>query len=111
MDAANENNEFETDLLALVPQVRAFCRSLCRNPSDGEDLAQETVVKALAARASFTPGTNLKAWLFMIARNQFYSIKRRAWRSTPLDPEVAERTLVAPSGANANLELDELRRA
>ena len=40
-------------------------------------------------------GTNMKAWTFMILRNQFYSDKRRSWRQTQLDPEAAERTLVA----------------
>lgn len=47
----------------------------------------------------------------MILRNQFYSLKRRSWRSRPLDPEVAERTLIFTSNPTARLELDELRRA
>jgi RNA polymerase sigma-70 factor (ECF subfamily) len=53
----------------------------------------------------------MKAWTFMILRNQFYSDKRRSWRSSQLDPEVAERTLVAVTSGTASLELDELRRA
>jgi RNA polymerase sigma-70 factor (ECF subfamily) len=56
-------------------------------------------------------GTNMKAWTFMILRNQFYSDKRRSWRSSSLDPETAERTLVAVTSATGGLELDELRRA
>jgi RNA polymerase sigma-70 factor (ECF subfamily) len=47
----------------------------------------------------------------MILRNQFYSEKRRSWRASPLDPDVAERTLVAVTSPSAGLELDELRRA
>jgi RNA polymerase sigma-70 factor (ECF subfamily) len=53
----------------------------------------------------------MKAWTFMILRNQFYSDKRRSWRSSQLDPEVAERTLEAASNPIASLELDEVRRA
>ncbi len=53
----------------------------------------------------------MKAWTFTILRNQFYSNKRRDWRSTPLDPEMAERTLVAVTNPTGGLELDELRRA
>jgi RNA polymerase sigma-70 factor (ECF subfamily) len=53
----------------------------------------------------------MKAWTFLILRNLFYSDKRRSWRSTPLDPEVAERTLVMVDNPAGVLELDELRRA
>jgi RNA polymerase sigma-70 factor (ECF subfamily) len=54
-------------------------------------------------------GTNMKAWTFMILRNQFYSDKRRSWRSTQLDQEAAERTLVAVDDPGSPLALDELR--
>ena len=59
--------------------------------ADADDLAQETLVKAWQSRATFIPGTNLKAWLFTILRNQFYSDRRRAWRQAPWDQEAAER--------------------
>jgi RNA polymerase sigma-70 factor (ECF subfamily) len=107
----NDDRIFQTELIALIPHMRAFARSLCRDFAEAEDLAQEAVAKAWASRASFTPGTNMKAWTFMILRNQFYSEKRRSWRSTPLDPETAERTLVAVDNPTSALELDELRRA
>ena len=54
-------------------------------------------------------GTNMKAWTFMILRNQFYSEKRRSWRQTQLDQEAAERTLVATDNPEAPVALDELR--
>ena len=63
------------------------------------------------ARGSYTMGTNLKAWTFMIVRNQFYSDKRRSWRSCQLDQEAAERTLLANDNPVAPLELNELRMA
>jgi RNA polymerase sigma-70 factor (ECF subfamily) len=108
---STDQTTFQAELTQLIPQMRAFARSLCNNPTEADDLAQDALAKAWASRASFTLGTNLKAWVFMILRNQFYSDKRRAWRSTPLDQEVAERTLVAVTDPTARLELDELRRA
>ncbi len=109
-DQSNDK-AFQADLIALIPHMRAFARSLCNNAAEAEDLAQDALAKAWGSRASFEMGTNLKAWTFMILRNQFYSDKRRSWRSSSLDPEVAERTLVAVTSPTAGLELDELRRA
>jgi len=86
-----ENPDFKSDLLALVPFLRAFARSLTGNPDAADDLAQDTLVKAWQSRQTFIPGTNLKAWLFTILRNQFYSDRRRAWRQVPWDQEAAER--------------------
>jgi len=81
---------FKAELLALVPFLRAFARSLSGRHEGADDLAQETLVKAWQSRASFVHGTNLKAWLFTILRNQFYSDRRRAWRQTPWDGESAK---------------------
>jgi RNA polymerase sigma-70 factor (ECF subfamily) len=107
-----DNDDFARDLIAMVPSMRAFARMLCSgNVAEADDLAQDAWTKAWANRDSFTFGTNLKAWCFMILRNQFYSDKRRSWRSQPLDPEVAEQTLVANTNPTGNLELDEMRRA
>ena len=102
---------FQSALVAIIPQLRAFARSLCRDATEAEDLAQEAVARAWVNRARFEMGTNIKAWAFMILRTQFYSDKRRSWRSVPLDPEVAAQTLVAVDSPSGNLELDELRRA
>ncbi|HEX4181927.1 MAG TPA: sigma-70 family RNA polymerase sigma factor [Caulobacteraceae bacterium] len=111
MPIKQEEETFRSDLIALIPHMRAFARSLCGDPNEAEDLAQEALAKAWAGRAGFTAGTNLKAWTFMILRNQFYSDRRRSWRSCQLDPEVAERSLVANTSPIAAVELDELRRA
>jgi RNA polymerase sigma-70 factor (ECF subfamily) len=109
--SANAETQFKEDLVALIPHMRAFARSLCRDATHADDLAQDALAKAWASRASYTMGTNLKAWTFMILRNQFYSEKRRSWRSQPLDQEVAERTLIAVTSADGRIELDDLRRA
>jgi RNA polymerase sigma-70 factor (ECF subfamily) len=97
--------------VALIPHLRAFARTLTGDPTAADDLAQDAMVKAWDARNSFKLGTNMKAWTFMILRNQFYSDKRRSWRQTQLDQEAAERTLVAVDDPSAPLALDELRRA
>lgn len=109
--AASNEKRFRDQLVAVIPHLRAFARSLCKDPTQADDLAQEALAKAWKARGSFEPGTSLKAWTFMIMRNQFYSDKRRSWRSTPLDAEVAENTLVAIDNPTAPMELLDLRAA
>ena len=105
------DDDFKTELTGLIPSMRAFARSLCRNPAEADDLAQDALLKAWGHRESYTEGTNMKAWVFMILRNQFYSEKRRSWRRQDLDPEVAERTLIAVTNPDGGLALDEVRRA
>ncbi|MGZ3277621.1 MAG: sigma-70 family RNA polymerase sigma factor [Caulobacteraceae bacterium] len=100
---------FKAELVALIPHLRAFARTLAGDPTSADDLAQDAMMKAWDARASYQMGTNMKAWTFMILRNQFYSEKRRSWRQTQLDQEAAERTLVAVDDPEAPVALDELR--
>jgi RNA polymerase sigma-70 factor (ECF subfamily) len=101
---------FKKDLTELIPHLRAFSRSLCGNATLADDVAQDALLKAWNARERFIPGSNLKAWTFTILRNQFYSIKRRSWRATSLEPEVAEQTIVANNDAEHSVHLNELRR-
>jgi RNA polymerase sigma-70 factor, ECF subfamily len=100
---------FKQQLVALIPHLRAFARTLAGDPAGADDLAQDALIKAWDARASYQMGTNMKAWTFMILRNQFYSEKRRSWRQTQLDQEAAERTLVAVDNPESPVALDELR--
>jgi RNA polymerase sigma-70 factor (ECF subfamily) len=104
-----EDEAFKRELVTLIPHLRAFARTLAGDPASADDLAQDAMMKAWDARASFQMGTNMKAWTFMILRNQFYSEKRRSWRQTQLDQEAAERTLVAVDDPEAPVALDELR--
>jgi RNA polymerase sigma-70 factor (ECF subfamily) len=106
-----DDEAFKRELVALIPHLRAFARTLAGDPASADDLAQEAMMKAWDARASYQMGTNMKAWTFMILRNQFYSEKRRSWRQTQLDQEAAERTLVAADDPEAPVALDELRQA
>jgi RNA polymerase sigma-70 factor, ECF subfamily len=75
---------FKNDLVALLPDLRAFSRFLCRERIAADELVQNTVVVALSKHAQFELGTNLKAWLFAIVRSQFYSGLRSARRRTAI---------------------------
>ena len=109
--ASADDDGFKRELVQLIPHLRAFARTLTGDPTAADDLAQDAMMKAWDARASYQMGTNMKAWTFMILRNQFYSEKRRSWRQSQLDQEAAERTLVAVDDPEAPVALDELRQA
>jgi len=67
------------DVVALIPALRAFAWSLSHNGPDADDLVQEALTKAWSNRERFEPGTNLRAWLFTILRNTYYThlLRRR----------------------------------
>ena len=88
---------FAMDLAELTPFLLARALSLTGKRELAEDLVQETMANAWQARQSFTPGTNLKAWLCKILRNEFYSHQRRAWRQAPWCT-VFEETIPSPPG-------------
>lgn len=75
-DVADPRNEILEHLGAL----RAFARSLCRDVTLADDLVQDTMVKAITNFDKFEKGTNMRAWLFTILRNTFYSNRRKAGR-------------------------------
>ncbi|MFQ5512751.1 MAG: sigma-70 family RNA polymerase sigma factor, partial [Candidatus Krumholzibacteriia bacterium] len=83
---------FEQTCLPLLPDCYAFALSLTRKRHDAEDLVQDTFLRAQRAFASFTPGTNAKAWLFTILRRLHIDRYRRARiRPTALpDAELVE---------------------
>ena len=74
------SSSFREDLVAAIPMLRGFARSLSGNRDRADDLVQETLAKAIANRDKYRPGTNLHAWLVTILRNQYYSEGRRRWR-------------------------------
>jgi RNA polymerase sigma-70 factor, ECF subfamily len=103
--------QFRKDLLALIPFLRAFSRSLCGERELADDLAQEALAKAWQSRDTFRPGSNLKAWLFTILRNQFYSDRRRAWRQAPWDETAVERVPAARGEQTWAVQLSDTARA
>jgi len=103
--------QFKRDLLATIPSLRAFAVSLAQNSDKADDLVQETLVKAWDKHQSFQLGTNLKAWLFTILRNEFYSQMRKRGREVQ-DSEgiMTERLAVHPS-QHGKLDLADFRAA
>lgn len=69
-----------------IRDLRAFAMSLARNHATADDLVQDTIVKAWSNIDKFTPGTDLRAWLFTILRNTFFSHRRKVSREVP-DPD------------------------
>jgi RNA polymerase sigma-70 factor (ECF subfamily) len=105
------SDEFEEALIALMPYLRSLSRKLCNGRAIAEDMVQDTLTKAWAARASFVPGSNLKAWLFTILRNEVYSHGRRAWRDAHWDPVKGERIASPPDSQERAMELCDTARA
>jgi len=101
---------FRADLVAIIPSLRAFARGLAGNRDLADDLAQETLIRAWAARGSFTAGTNFKAWIFRILRNHFYTTIKVSRRFSSLDPQVAEQMLTTPPNQGGGLLMADLAR-
>lgn len=80
---ASTSQEIPQEIADLIPALRAFARTLVRNPFDADDLVQETLLKGIANVHRFTPGTSLKSWLFTILRNTFYTSIKISNREHP----------------------------
>ena len=76
---AEKDTDWRDSVVQLIPALRAFAWSLSHNASDADDLVQDTLIKAWTNRDKFEPGTNLRAWLFTILRNTYYTaaVRRR----------------------------------
>jgi RNA polymerase sigma-70 factor (ECF subfamily) len=93
----NSSNDFLREITAIVPTLRAFGKSLCANHSWADDLVQETMLKAWSGRERFEPGSNMKAWLITILRNQYYSeLRHRKFEVEDPNGEHASRLAVYP---------------
>ena len=97
---AAASSQITADLLSVIPNLRAFAVSLCGNLDRADDLVQETVVKAWSNIGSFVEGTNLRAWLFTILRNIYYSEYRKRRREVA-DPEGAFAAKLATAPAQS----------
>jgi len=76
------DDTFADEVVGLRPRLVGFAFTLAREHAEAEDLVQETILRALAARDRFRPGTNLRAWLFTILRNLHLN-RRRASAARP----------------------------
>jgi RNA polymerase sigma-70 factor (ECF subfamily) len=104
-------DKFLDQVTALLPALRAFGRSLCGDPARADDLVQDTVLKAWTNREQFQSGSNLKAWLFTILRNCYYSeLRHRKFEIEDPEGVCAAQVAVAPDH-DAKLHLRDLSRA
>lgn len=109
--AVDHEAQFESDLIGLLPFLRAFSIKVVRNRAIADDMAQEALTNAWKGRASYRPGSNLKAWLCTILRNEYSTHLRRAWRQVPWDPD-AGASIPAPYGEQRwASELTDIQRA
>jgi RNA polymerase sigma-70 factor (ECF subfamily) len=105
------SSQIPGDLLAVIPNLRAFAMSLCGNLDHADDLVQETLVKAWGSLDSFVEGTNLRAWLFTILRNIYYSEYRKRRREVA-DPDGAFAANLATAPAQSgHMDLLDFRAA
>jgi RNA polymerase sigma-70 factor (ECF subfamily) len=96
------------DIVALLPDLRAFARFMCRERETADELVQNTILMALDKQSQFAEGTNLKGWLFTIMRNRFYSDLRAQRRRPTAVDDTAVAPLTAVDNPEATLELKEL---
>lgn len=99
------------DLVAALPVLRAFARSLTGNRDRADDLVQETILRALANQDKFQAGTNLHAWLVTILRNQFYSEGRKKRREVEDADGVLAGQLADIPRQQSRLEMNDFLRA
>ena len=105
------DDEFKDQLAQVIPHLRAFGRSLSGSRDLADDLVQETLLKAWAARKRFQAGTNMRAWTFIILRNLFLSQMRRARFKGEWDDVTAAKILAAPASQDRHVELGDMQRA
>jgi RNA polymerase sigma factor (sigma-70 family) len=110
-DALPDDDAFRAQLIAVIPHLRAFARSLSGNRDTADDLVQDTMVRAWTARASYTQGTNFKAWTFVILRNHFLSQRRRDRFHGDYDADAVEQQMAVAPAQEDSVMLADVQRA
>ncbi|MEN3791499.1 sigma-70 family RNA polymerase sigma factor [Fulvimarina sp. MAC3] len=103
--------DFRRDLISVIPNLRAFAASLAGSFDRADDLVQETLVKAWDKQHTFQPGTNLKAWLFTILRNEFYTQMRKKGREVQDVDGIHAMQLAGHPEQQGHLDLQDFRKA
>ena len=98
-------------MLRLVPNLRAFAVSLCGNVERADDLVQETLLKAWNSMDGFQEGTNLRAWLFTILRNTYFSERRKRRREVEDADGSYAATLSTHPEQHGHMEMQDFRAA
>lgn len=105
-------DEFQKNLVAIQPKLRAHARQLVRDHASADDLVQDTICNALAGKDSFVPGTYFAAWIHRILRNKFLSNCRssKSRRTTDID-DVPESGLSIQAHHETSVLVKEMERA
>lgn len=103
--------DWRDQVIALIPALRAFAWSISRNGSDADDLVQDTLIKAWSHRDKFETGTNLRAWLFTILRNTYYTAVVRRRREVRDEDDQHARSLTAAPTQEWGLAIHALQAA
>jgi len=107
----NPSDEFREQLLAAIPGLRAFGMSLTARADHADDLVQETLVKAWNHHASFEAGTNIRAWLHTILRNEFFNQFRKRHREIEDANGAFSSNIAMPGEQDGHLDMADLRIA
>jgi RNA polymerase sigma-70 factor, ECF subfamily len=110
-DGSPLSDELRASLLNAIPHLRAFAISLTGKVDQADDLVQEAIMRGLSHLDSFTPGTDLQAWLFTILRNLFYTSLRKRRREVEDPDGMMAGMLSAPPEQHGRLDLNDLRTA
>lgn len=103
--------DLEQEMLRHLPSLRAFAMSLSRDRTQADDLVQETIVRAWGNIDSFEPGTNMRAWLFTILRNCFYTMRRKQKREVADEDGALAGQLSVKPDHDGQLALEEFKDA
>jgi RNA polymerase sigma-70 factor (ECF subfamily) len=104
-------SDFARAIEQLLPSLRGYARRLTQDAVEGDDLVQDALTRAWAARAQFRVGTSFGAWLFRILRNGFLSRRRRSWREITLDRDFGDILSPAPADQETTIFMSDLDQA
>ncbi|MDG1170316.1 MAG: RNA polymerase sigma factor [Sulfitobacter sp.] len=105
------NADPRDELIEHLPAMRAFAISLTRNSAVADDMVQDTVVKAWTNIDKFEKGSNMRAWLFTILRNTYYSNRRKARREVSDVDGVFTESLAEKPAHDGHMQMADFRRA
>ncbi|MEM9734488.1 MAG: sigma-70 family RNA polymerase sigma factor [Pseudomonadota bacterium] len=105
------SDALKDELLSIIPNMRAFALSLTRSSDRADDLVQETLMKAWNKFHLFEEGTNLKAWVFTIMRNEFYSQMRKKGREVQDSDGIFAANLATHPQQEGHMDAKDFRQA
>jgi RNA polymerase sigma-70 factor (ECF subfamily) len=107
----NDTADPRDELVEHLPAMRAFALSLTRNGATADDMVQDTIVKAWINIDKFEIGTNMRAWLFTILRNTYYSSRRKAKREVADVDGVFTESLAEKPAHDGHMQMNDFRKA